>query len=174
MKKKYFVNYPIGARGDFLINCLVEADILIIKALKNMAKIPPLIYRSAKLHGILSEGIITGIEGVPTFFSSYDELFKFLDEHGFVKLKIVANEPCELLDSAWFALSKVIIGDASKMHEMTSSEIPKLNKDIVNRYKKEFIHLAHEINYNQNLDQAYIDNYDFVINFKVLFNVPKS
>lgn len=169
--KKFFINYSIGARGDFLINCLVEADILIIKALNTMAKIPPLIYHSAKIHGILEKGIITGIEGFPKEVLSFKELFQLLDNEGFVKLKIVATEPDELLDASWFALSKVLIGDVADLHEMPPNQLPKLNSDIVKTNQKNFVHLAHDMIRVQELDKDYIDNYDFVIKFNDLFDL---
>jgi hypothetical protein len=168
--KKFFINYYIGTRGDFLISCLVKADLLIIKSLKNMAKVPPLIYQSAKTHGRLDRDIVTGIDDFPTKVSSFNELFNILDEHGFVKLKIVASEPDEILDAAWFALSKVLMGEVSDIHQMPPEDIPKLTKETVNNYKKDLVHIAHDMIHVQKLDQDNYENYDFIISFRDLFD----
>lgn len=168
--KKFFINYYIGTRGDFLISCLVKADLLIIKSLKNMAKVPPLIYQSAKTHGRLDRDIVTGIDDFPTKVSSFNELFNILDEHGFVKLKIVASEPDEILDAAWFALSKVLMGDMADIHQMPPEDIPKLTKETVNNYKKDLVHIAHDMIHVQKLDQDNYENYDFIISFRDLFD----
>jgi hypothetical protein len=168
--KKFFINYYIGTRGDFLISCLVKADLLIIKSLKNMAKVPPLIYQSAKTHGRLDRDIVTGIDDFPTKVSSFNELFNILDEHGFVKLKIVASDPDEILDAAWFALSKVLIGDVSDIHQMPPEDIPKLTKETVTNYKKDLVHIAHDMIHVQKLDQDNYENYDFIISFRDLFD----
>jgi hypothetical protein len=168
---RFFVNYFIGARGDFLMRCLydIEYDWHLIHNLTDNAKISPPVEYSAKIHGEIDSEIITAIENFPKLFYSWKELFDAVNSYNLIKIKIVANTIEEQIDLAWLAYSKVILNNTRV--NMTPAEIPLPTTEIINEGLDWLIANAFtKIPLVQSLDSEFQHEYDYIVKFDDLFN----
>lgn len=170
---RFFINYFIGGRGDFLIKCLydVNYDWSLLHSLKTNAKISPPIEYSVKIHGEIDREVITGIDNFPKKFNSWRELFDTVNAYNLIKIKIVANTPEEQLDMVWLAYSKVTLNNTEHIENMTLAEIPIPTIDIINEGKEWLTKNAFiKVPLIQSLDKEVEHEYDHIINFKDLFD----
>jgi hypothetical protein len=112
---RFFVNYIVGARGDFLIKCLYDGASTFdtLKTLSTFCKVPTPIEYGVKTHGNFDTDIITAIEDFPKKAKSWAELFDTVNRYQLVKIKIVAESFEERIDVLWFALSKTVLNDTA-------------------------------------------------------------
>lgn len=170
---RFFVNYFIGARGDFLLNCLYDVvyDWSLLKSLNANAKISPPIKYSAKIHGEIDREIITGIENFPKQFDSWQDLFDTANSHKLIKIKIVANSIEEQIDVAWLAYSKVILNNVQLVENMAPKDIPIPTTEIINEGLDWLVANAFKkIPLVQSLDNEFQHEYDYIVKFEDLFN----
>lgn len=170
---RFFINYFIGARGDFLANCLydVEYDWALLRCLQTNAKISPPIEYSVKIHGEIDRGVITAIENFPKEFDSWKELFDAVNSHNLIKIKIVANTTEEQVDLVWLAYSKVILNNAQLVENLTQDDIPTPTIDIINEGLDWLVANAFiKVPLIQSLDSEFQHEYDYIVNFKDLFD----
>ena len=172
MTKRFFTNYFIGGRGDFLNNCLYTGarDQYITGLLNSYAKLPPLAL-CVKTHGKLE--IYTNIPNFSKKFSSWKELFIKANKHKLVKIKIVANTLIEKFDLAWMALNKVLVYDREHIITLTYEElklpIPAEKLDYSLFWMFNLVYTTLDL--IQNEDSEVLDEYDYIVNFNDLFDV---
>jgi len=120
---RFFINYCIGGRGDFLATCLLDSktDWDLLKDFKEHAKMPPPI-NSVKIHGDINKEVITRIEGFPTQFKTWGDLFQTVNSNKLVKLKIITDTIEERADLTWLACSKVILNN-NCINKLTATEV---------------------------------------------------
>ena len=175
MPKSFFTNYFIGARGDFLSNCLYDSvpnQYRNINALLNTyAKVPPLDL-SVKMHGTLKAEVITKIHNFPKKFNSWRELFDTVNEHNLVKIKILANTLEEKFDITWMAVKKVMTYDREHVPSITPEELqlPILSKDLDEALNWMFNLVKVGILFTQEQDREFIEEYNYIVNFNDLFD----
>ena len=170
---RFFVNYFIGARGDFLIKCLydVEYDWPLLKSLKTNAKISPPIEYSVKIHGEIDREVITAIENFPKKFDSWKQLFDIVNFHKLIKIKIVATTLEEQIDLVWLAYSKVILNNNAFIDNLAPIDIPLPTIEIINEGLDWLVANAFiKVPLVQSLDSEFQHEYDYIIKFEDLFN----
>ena len=123
---RFFINYSVGARGDFLTNCLrdVEYDIELVKDLKNNAKMPPPLSYCVKTHGDIKD-IFTEIKDFPKNYDSLRDLFDTVNSFNLIKLKIVTSSIEECIDTVWFAYTKTILNNTRLIPKLSPNVIPE-------------------------------------------------
>lgn len=169
---RIFVNYANGCRGDFLASCLTKSPkASIVNNLNTLIKIPPLVRHNIKIHGKLEYGLIHHIKNYPTYFNSWDELFSFINQENYLKIKIVANTVEEIADAAWLACIKVFLMDNEHKERVKFDEIIPLTKENVFDNLELLLTRMGHIYKTQNLDYGYEHEYDHIINFYNLFDV---
>jgi hypothetical protein len=170
---RFFVNYIVGARGDFLIKCLYDGASTFdtLKTLSTFCKVPAPIEYGVKTHGNFDTDIITAIEDFPKKAKSWAELFDTVNRYQLVKIKIVAESFEERIDVLWFALSKTVLNDTALLPHLTIEEIPIPTRDILYANND---YMLHGVNVHiprvQNMDKEFLHEYDYIVKFEDLFN----
>jgi len=163
---RFFINYPIGSRGDFLINILTD------NANVNGShwSLPPVADKTVKFHGLHN---VTSL--IPTFpvkeFTSYDEVFDLVRQHELLKIKIVGNTFQEKLDIIYFGWAKSLF---FKQQYVSIKE--KASKELHLAFKNEFPlvfskFITDYLPKIQDDDILYRDRYDYIVNFNDLFDI---
>ena len=170
---RFFVNYSVGARGDFLTNCLrdVEYNTELLVNLKNYPKMPPPVTYCVKIHSKIEENIVTSIENFPKKFDTWQELFNSVNDYNLVKLKIVAESFEERLDVVWFSYSKVILNELEHISKLSTDEIINPDIDLIKKLRDNIVIPAIDrLPVDQDLDKEFQHEYDYIIRFEDLFN----
>ena len=170
---RFFVNYSVGARGDFLTNCLrdVEYNTELLVNLKNYPKMPPPVKYCVKIHSKIEENIVTSIENFPKKFDTWQELFNSVNDYNLVKLKIVAESFEERLDVVWFSYSKVILNELEHISKLSTDEIINPDIDLIKKLRDNIVIPAIDrLPVDQDLDKEFQHEYDYIIRFEDLFN----
>ena len=169
--KRFLMNYPVGARGDFLCTLLCDSKYGINGTFYSL---PPPDKRVVKVHTIDIGGIISTIDTFPEQVKDFTELFELADKHQLIKIKIVANTIEEKLDIAYFGWIKSIFYGIDRNRPYITVD----KRDIPNHaeeLKKNAIYLVttalNGITALQKEDSGYEDRYDYIINFNDLFNI---
>jgi len=169
---QFFINYYIGARGDFLIKCL-HGDVFddsLFKTLSIFSKIPTTLDYSIKIHGDINPAI-TEIQNFSKKNNSWEELFDNVNKHQLIKIKILAESFEERIDVMWLALAKIVLNNTEHVPHLTSEEVPIPTLDILNSNNMYMldgvnVHLPNA----QNMDKKFQHEYDYIIKFEDLFN----
>jgi len=169
----FFVNYHIGGRGDFLTHCLrdVETDPSLSRDLNTYAKLPPSTGYNVKIHGSFN-GVVTQLENFNNNFNSWTELFNEVNKHKLVKIKIVATTLEEQIDLLWLAHSKVVANNTEHTPVLTMEEVGVPDSRTIHEILDKLATSAlKELPNSQNLDNDYLHEYDYIINFEDLFDI---
>jgi hypothetical protein len=170
---QFFVNYYIGARGDFLIRCLFNgvSDFDLLKALSIFSKMPTPVDYSVKTHGDINANNITEIQDFPKKSKSWAELFDVVNRYQLVKIKIVAKSFEECIDVLWFSLSKTKLYGVELTCKLTIDEVPLPTLEIIDANINYILTgIIVDIPYMQNLDKEFQHEYDYIVKFEDLFN----
>jgi hypothetical protein len=170
---RFFINYCVGARGDFLTQCMrdIEYDIELLKDLNNNAKLPPPLFYCVKTHGDIKD-IFTGIEDFPKNYDSWKDLFDTVNSFNLIKLKIVASSIEECIDIVWFAYSKTILNNTRSRAQLSPNEIPEPTLEYIHKNMDIIMGSAFfEVALMQEFDKECQHEYDYIIKFEDLFNV---
>lgn len=170
---RFFINYSVGARGDFLTNCLrdVEYDVELVKDLKNNAKMPPPLSYCVKTHGDIKD-IFTEIKDFPKNYNSWRNLFDTVNSFNLIKLKIVTSSIEECIDTVWFAYTKTILNNTRLIPKLSPNDIPKPTLEYIHENMDIIMGSAFfEVALVQELDKECQHEYDYIIKFEDLFNV---
>lgn len=170
---RFFINYCVGGRGDFLTNSLrdVEYDWELLVDLENTPKMPPPLSYCVKTHGIIEDPVFTTIEGFPKNFDSWKDFFVTANSFNLIKLKIVATSIEECIDTVWFAYSKTLLNNNRLSVKLSLDEIPKPTVEYIYENMDNIISSAFfEVASVQKLDKDFQHEYDYIIKFEDLFN----
>lgn len=171
---RFFINYCVGSRGDFLTNCLrdVEYDWELLVDLENTPKMPPPLSYCVKTHGIIEDPVFTTIEDFPKNFGSWEDFFVTANSFNLIKLKIVATSIEECIDTVWFAYSKTLLNNNRFSVKLSPNEIPTPTVEYIYENMDNIIGSAFfEVASVQELDKDVQHEYDYIIKFKDLFDV---
>jgi hypothetical protein len=170
---RFFINYCVGSRGDFLTNSLrdVEYDWELLVDLENTPKMPPPLSYCVKTHGIIEDPVFTTIEGFPKNFESWKDFFVTANSFNLIKLKIVATSIEECIDTVWFAYSKTLLNNNRLSVKLSLDDIPSPTLEYVYKNMDNIISNAFfEVASVQELDKDFQHEYDYIIKFEDLFN----
>lgn len=170
---RFFINYCVGSRGDFLTNSLrdVEYDWELLVDLENTPKMPPPLSYCVKTHGIIEDPVFTTIEGFPKNFDSWKDFFVTANSFNLIKLKIVATSVEECIDTVWFAYSKTLLNNNRLSVKLSLDEIPAPTIEYIYENMDNIISSAFfEVASVQELDKDFQHEYDYIIKFEDLFN----
>jgi hypothetical protein len=173
MAKRFFTNYFMGGRGDFLNHCLYSGvrDQYINSLLDTYVKLPPLAL-CVKMHGYIDTDVYTNIPNFPKKFNSWKELFDTVSNYNLVKIKIVASSLVEKFDLAWLAINKVMIHERETIQKLTSEElklpIPAEKLDDSLAWMFNIVYTS--LDQVQKEDHEFIEEYDYIVNFNDLFD----
>lgn len=166
-----FLNYFSGARGDFLINCLVDHSDS-INFLENYIKAPANISTSAKMHSDVSKGLHTQIPNFKKSINTWHDLFDEVNKHNLVKIKIITSTLTERIDAMWFFYVKCKIdGRDSKLY-ITPDKVLD-TREIIKKFGIDIIPygVVYDIPHAENLDKNFQHEYDYIVNFADLFDI---
>lgn len=161
------VNYVNGARGAFLANIMTnQFDVIrtggyevmprydLVSAMHNLA------FQHNTPHG--------------TLFKSYDEMFDVCEKMDIKTFRIVSNTIEERLNITHFDIQKnAIIGKRGESLETNLKNTNRTLDDFSKNYKEVIsLWMPHTINFDLE-DYNYLHRYDYIVEFKDLFDVDK-
>lgn len=161
------VNYVNGARGAFLANIMTnQFDVIrtggyevmprydLVSAMHNLA------FQHNTPHG--------------TLFKSYDEMFDVCEKMDIKTFRIVSNTIEERLNITHFDIQKnAIIGKRGESLETKLKNKNRTLDDFSKNYKEVIsLWMPHTINFDLE-DYNYLHRYDYIVEFKDLFDVDK-